>query len=389
MKNTFNKNKFYLIKSRQKKYLRYFLRNLQEKFNKSSLYILEDYFYLVIKMPNYIKKKTNDIKMFMPADNILELSILEKILFAWGESEIEQSLDFINYEMESLQVKNGRALIKWNKTIIRSFDYLADIFAIINMTPDSFSEKGKYNQIDKALERIVEHFNNGATIIDIGAESTRPGAKFVEDNEEIKRLENILKEAVALKSQYKFLISLDSYHVNTISKFCEWDIDIINDVSGNLPLDLVKNCIIDNKKRYLAMHSLSLPANKNILIDINTDPVNYIYEWMQQKLNDYKDCNIPLEQVILDPGIGFGNNAIQGWFIINNLHKFYSLGVELLLGFSRKSLFNHIANTKPMERDLITAIAAARVINQVDYLRLHDLKNLSMAYSVVNEIRGF
>ncbi len=355
---------------------------------KSSLYILEDYLYLVIKTNLSIKTKSHNIKIFVKSASNLELSVLEKILFAWGESEIEQSLDFIGYEMESFQVKNGRSLIKYNKTIIRSFDYLADIFGIVNMTPDSFSDGGKYNQTDKALALIIQHINNGATIIDIGAESTRPGATLIEDDGEIKKLEEVLKEVIALKSQYKFLISLDSYHINTISKFCEWDIDIINDVSGNLPIDLVKKCIIDNKKKYVAMHSLSIPAKKDVLIDTKTDPINYIYKWMHQKLNDLQNFNIPLDQVILDPGIGFGNNAIQGWFIINNLHRFYPLGVELLLGFSRKSLFNHISNTKPMERDLITAIAATRVINQVDYLRLHDLKELSMAYSVVNEIRG-
>ena len=362
------------------------------------------------------------------------LSTAESVLSAWATSEIYQSLAYIKYESDSEYVSNinlmhknfknwikdsvrddraavrddnigaviaseagqsrfkdihnGRVMLLPDGTeIIRSFEYLTELMAILNYTSDSFSDGGKYNQIDKALTQIISQVELGAAIVDLGVESTRPGATAMSDQEEIKLLSQILGPIIELKQQYNFRLSIDTYHPETVLWLLNMDIDIVNDVSGNLPLELIA-AIIKNNQRYIAMHSLGIPASRTNIIDIAVDPIQAINSFMENKVKQLLAIGVKPENIekslIFDPGIGFGKNPAQSWYILNNLNKLNTHGCELLIGHSRKSFFSHIADKSAANRDLETAIVAAQLINKVDYIRLHDLTMQNAIYPTIS-----
>jgi len=395
---------FSLVEFKDKRRLRRWLRSLYPaKISYSSIYLFKDSLYLVMATEqNLTLGVVPEIRIFNPKLNNQPLSLPKLTLFNWGQSEILQSLDFIQYESQSTLTENGRALVIHGTMLIRSFDYLADIFGVLNYTPDSFSDGGKYNQIDLACSRIIQQVKLGVKIIDIGAESsiikpaklgqvdfnlppTQTDIIKLSGQEEITRLKPLLAEVIKLKQEYKFLISVDTYHSDTAQWLLNLDIDILNDVSGKIPLELVKQ-FTENNRQYVAMHSLMIPTDKTKFLDLAIDPVEQVYNWMQNKLQQLLHFGINLEQVVLDPGIGFGKNPAQDWYTLNHWEKFQSLPCAILLGHSRKFFISHVLDTPPRERDLATAIVAASLIKDVDYLRLHDITNLKTIYPIVQQL---
>lgn len=387
-----------LIKFKQKRQARLFLRKFFDRPIKlSSLYKLDGFYYLLIghecglnpKLEIFDQISINDVTVLI----INNLVIDENILCAWAKSEIEQSMMYIKYESDSKPQMNnslndysGRALVLADsREIIRSDEYLTDIMVILNYTPDSFSDGGIFNQIDKAREQILSQVNHGATIVDIGVESTRPGAIALNSNDEINLLKQILPIVFELKAELNFLLSIDTYHVDTVTWLLDTDtnVDIINDVSGNLSPRLIAK-LIKKGKRYIAMHNLGIPASHDKIISPGSDPIQVISSFIDKKITQLLDYGINQneieESVIFDPGIGFGNNPAQAWYILNNLAKLNTHSCELLVGHSRKSLFKHITNKTPEHRDLVTAMVAAEIMNEVDYIRLHDITILNAVY---------
>jgi dihydropteroate synthase len=380
---------FSLLKFNQKRDCRLWLKNFSDlQLKYSSIYLLNDSFYLVVASESIlptIQSTAISVFSFDTPSDYNGLDLAEQELALWGQSELMQSLSLVQFETRSTLSSNGRKLVSGNTSIIRTFDQLADIFVILNYTPDSFSDGGKYNQIETCCARIIDQVSLGATIVDIGVESTRPNATTLTAGAEIAQLQLLLPEVINLKRQYGFLISIDTYHSETAKWLAELDIEILNDVSGSLPLDIVKQ-FTNAGKYYVAMHSLTVPAQKNIVLDLALDPVEHIYQWATTKLATMDDFGIQLAQVILDPGIGFGNNSAQAWYILNKLSKFLSLPCETLLGHSRKSLFSHLSDKKAESRDLDTAVVASLVMDQVAYLRVHDVENLRQVYPVVKQL---
>jgi dihydropteroate synthase len=231
----------------------------------------------------------------------------------------------------------------------------------------------------------------GATIVDIGVESTRPGATELNSNDEINLLKEILLTVLELKAELNFCLSIDTYHADTVTWLLNTGtaIDIINDVAGNLPPELIAK-LIRNGKRYVAMHNLGIPASSENIMDLDSDPIQVISAFVDNKITQLLDYGVSQDEieksVIFDPGIGFGNNSAQAWYILNNLAKLNTHSCELLVGHSRKSLFKHITNKPAKHRDLITAIVAAKMINIADYLRLHDITMLNEVYTAYNQL---
>ncbi len=334
----------------------------------SSIYKLNDYYYILFK------------SSAKHIDFIANLSPDEYQLYQWAMSEIYNSHDFIIYETNSVLVNNSRALAtNTGATIYRTFEFLTEIFGILNYTPDSFSDGGQYNTPEQAIAQVNYLLDLGVETIDIGVESTRPGANVIKPDTEINALEKILPHICAIKRSFK--ISIDSYHPETVKWLLQFDIDYINDVSGNLALDLVKECINTNKT-YIAMHSLSIPSSRELILPLRDNPVSYLGQWIDDKVCTFHKNNIDTDKIILDPGIGFGTNSPQSWYILRNINLLKQDGIELLIGHSRKSFIGHVSNKNVIERDLETGLIAAHMLNHVDYLRLHDVSYLKAIHRV-------
>lgn len=349
----------------------------------------------------------------------------EELLFAWALSEINNDIKFIEYETQSSAkaiandkllssmsfqlspestktevdprfkpVNNidflhetvaesylGRVIKLGNIEIVRAFEPLFDVMAVFNYTANSFSDGGVYNSPDKLTARIVEQLKYGATIIDIGVESTRPNVQLLSSHEEISILQEILLLILELKKWYKFILSIDTYHNETVLWLLDnySDFDIINDVSGNIDVAIVRRLVGLNRK-YIAMHNLGIPPHANNIISLEQNPIDVINAFFMKKKQEFLNAGISeneiLNNVIFDPGIGFGNNAPQAWYIIKNIDKIDTLGLELLLGHSRKSFLNHITAKPYKDRDVETTFIALQVANSVDYVRIHEARIL-------------
>ena len=144
--------------------------------------------------------------------------------------------------------------------------------------------------------------------------------------------------------------------------------------SLNLSIDSLK-LIQDYNKTYIAMHSLSVPVKKELVFASDIDPVNQIYQWMTRKLEQLLSLGFNTDKIILDPGIGFGTNPAQSWYVLRNIDKFMQLPCEILVGHSRKSMFNHITDLQVDERDIVTNHISCQLANKnIDYLRVHNVE---------------
>ena len=240
------------------------------------------------------------------------------------------------------------------------------IVAILNLTPDSFSDGGAYLCPEHALKAIEQFIADGADVIDIGAESTRPGATPLSYEEEWQRLEPVLK---ALPRNKGVEFSLDTRHAQTAQKALSYGIDWINDVSGFSDPAMLES-VKHSDCKLVAMHSLSVPADKNILMSESADVAQEIIDFAEHRIAQMQAAGIVRGRIIFDPGIGFGKTAQQSWDIIDGIERFLKLGVPLLVGHSRKSFL--VANIA--ERDTATlALSRTLAVKGVAYLRVHDV----------------
>ncbi len=247
------------------------------------------------------------------------------------------------------------------------------LVGILNITPDSFSDGGKFYNSNNALIQTQKLIKDGANIIDVGAESTRPGATPIDKNQEWQRLENILPKIIKIAHQNNVKISLDSRHYQTIKKALDLGIDIINDVTGFDNKDMALIGAKSNKK-LIVMHNLGVPARKDLIIDQNLDEIEEIKNWMKKKISFLQELGVKKENIIFDPGVGFGKNAKQSINILNNINQFKDLGLEIFIGHSKKSFLDEV-NEKG-DRDSKTIFVSKNLIGKgVRYLRVHDVSN--------------
>ncbi len=378
----------YLIKSRTKRDLRVLLRyNHQQEIKHSSLYKIANYYYILLQAKTQLKHPpgVNLQTIYQDGQENYSHSLAEEYLLNWAHSELIQSVKYLQFECNSVLENNSRVMDCRGVLIYRCLGSLVDVFAILNYTADSFSDGGRFNQIDNALAQIEHLCSQGAAIIDLGVESTRPGASTIEADVEIKLLEQILPHILELKSQLRFELSIDTYHPETVLWLNDFAVDIINDVSGDLSLEVVK-LILNSGKRYVAMHSLSIPANSQTVLHIEDNPIEHIYTWLNKKIEAVAKVGCDISKLILDPGIGFGLNIPQSWFVARHMERLRQLPCEVLFGHSRKVFFKHITPIEANERDLESAVVAAKVLPHVDYIRLHNLEYFNRINPVFNQL---
>jgi len=255
----------------------------------------------------------------------------------------------------------------------RGFLY-AELAGIVNVTPDSFSGDGSVN-CDTAAESAGARAAAGARVIDVGAESTRPGAAQISAEQEWARLEPLLPQLVRLLKALAEapLISVDTRHAQTAEKALALGVDWINDVGGQADPDM-RAVLASASAKVVVMHSLGVPPLREQVLPRAADPLTAIAEWARGRLAELEEAGIEPGRVILDPGIGFGKTAWQNMQIIEEAQRLHELGVELLIGHSRKSFMESFTGLPPAERDPESAVISVELARRgVDYLRVHDV----------------
>jgi len=256
------------------------------------------------------------------------------------------------------------------------------IVGILNLTPDSFSDGGKYFDEKKALFYLEEMLMAGADIIDIGAESTRPNAQILNAQEEIARLENILPKLIfAIKNFNKIhnkniQTSIDSYHLETIIFAHKIGVEIINDVSGLIDEKII-DYIAQNNLTAILMHNLAIHSNPELIVNRDLNVVEEIISWAHQKINYLTARKIQKSQLIFDPGIGFAKNSTQSIRILKNINAFRVLNLPIYVGHSKKSFLDaiNIPSQPNLDRTAKTLILSQYLAQKnVEYLRVHDVK---------------
>lgn len=248
------------------------------------------------------------------------------------------------------------------------------VVGIVNFTPDSFSDGGRYNSHMQALDHVSEMIANGADIIDVGAESTRPSGIKVSVQEEQDRLDGLLQKIYSIACENNILVSLDSRNYDTLKKFEKY-YHIVNDVTGfddKRIIDLHKR----TQKEVIFMRSISVPVIKNKTIGENVDPVAYVQDWLDQKLQFLKDNKVDLGKLIFDPGIGFGLGNKNDLVLIKRLAEINTKGLRMMIGHSRKSFLSVFGEDDASLRDPETHVLSSYLINLgVDYIRVHDVRS--------------
>ncbi len=258
---------------------------------------------------------------------------------------------------------------------------MTKIVGILNITPDSFSDGGRYNSIEAALAQTKRLIEDGASMIDIGAESTRPGAVALTDEQEMARAKYIIPQIVAFvkgynaKNSTNIETSIDSYHFETIKFAFECGIDVINDVTG-LKDERIVDFVAQNGVKTVLMHNLELKIDPTIVINSGIGAAGKVYSWGLRKIADLQKKGVKKSQIIFDPGIGFGKNAQQNINILKNIAIFHDLGVPIYVGHSKKRFLSEIFK-KSGDKSMKTALISAFLVKKgVDYIRIHDIKSV-------------
>ncbi len=268
-------------------------------------------------------------------------------------------------------------VMKWNNNLI-DFSKKTYVMGILNLTPDSFSDGGEYNHGGAALKRARQMVEQGADIIDVGGESTRPGSTKVDGEEERRRVLPVLEE---LADQLTVPISIDTYKAETARQALEAGADIINDVWG--------------AKADPEMAETAAAYDVPIILMHNRENINY-NEIMQDILADVQEsidiclkAGVKKERIILDPGIGFAKTYDQNLEVMRRLEEFTALDYPVLLGTSRKSLISKTLNLPAQERVEGTgATISLGVERGADIVRVHDVLEMSRTVKMMDAMLG-
>lgn len=274
---------------------------------------------------------------------------------------------------------NGKILSLGQKTII---------MGILNVTPDSFSDGGNYTEIDAAVAHAKQMVEEGADIIDIGGESTRPGAPKITVEEEIKRVIPILKAVI---KEVDVLISVDTYKAAVAEAALKNGAHIINDVWGFQKEPEIAAVIAKYKAAGIAMHNRqkneSQDTHNRRDFDYEQDIMLSIKDFFEKTFKIAKDAQLKQENIILDPGIGFGKRASQSIEVLSKLEVLKSFNQPLLLGTSRKSVIGEILDLPSHQRlEGTIATNVLGVMKGYDIVRVHDVKEHVRALKVIDAI---
>ena len=334
---------------------------------------------------NRSKKLVNKNKS-IPFNGIKEISF-DQIEILTRNSKRKIFINQIKYLPKILRVKINLDLkeIKSKKKNFSNLNFkkIPNILGVLNLTPDSFSDGGKFNSKKKGINHAIHLVNSGANLIDVGGESTRPGSRPIKENLEWQRINKILK----LLLKKKIPISLDTRKSKIMSKGINLGVKLINDVSG-LDFDSeTLNVLKKYKIPFVIQHSQGVPENmqknpkyKNELLDI--------YDFFEKKIKLLRSKGIKHNKIILDPGIGFGKNLKHNMSLIRNISIFHSLGFPILVGNSRKRFIKELSgkNDSKFRNGGTIASSIYLMMQGVQILRIHDVNETIQGINIFKNI---
>lgn len=258
------------------------------------------------------------------------------------------------------------------------------VMGILNVTPDSFSDGGRWNTPEAAIQHANEMINAGATIIDIGGESTRPGAADVSVEEELER---VLPVVEAIARRFEVFISVDTSRPAVMREAARAGAHLLNDIRA-LREPGALQAALDTGLPVCLMHMQGDPKTMQIQ-PVYTDVVAEIKQFFAEQIARCTAAGLPRAKIILDPGFGFGKNLSHNYQILARLSEFHDFGLPLLVGMSRKSMIGQVLNVPPEKRvtgSIACAVIAAMQGAQI--IRVHDVKETVEAIRIVEATRS-
>ena len=283
-----------------------------------------------------------------------------------------------------VKIKNDlKKIIKKKKNFSNfNFKHIPNIMGVLNLTPDSFSDGGKFKKKNLGYKHAVYLFKSGTNIIDVGGESTRPGSREIKIKIEWNRIKSIIK-----KFGKKIPLSLDTRKSEIMERGIRAGVQLINDTSGLKHDKQSINVIKRYKVPFVIHHIQGTPATmqikpkyKNVLLDI--------YDFFEEKIKYLRFKGIKHKHIIVDPGIGFGKKLKHNMKLISNVSIFHSLGFPILLGVSRKRFIKDISGNNDNDKRLGGTISASlfAMMQGVQILRIHDVNDVIQGVKVFNEL---
>tara|TARA_B100001059_G_scaffold206303_1_gene217015 strand:- start:141 stop:938 length:798 start_codon:yes stop_codon:yes gene_type:complete len=259
-----------------------------------------------------------------------------------------------------------------------------EIMGVLNITDNSFYDGGRFTDLKESINHAKKLINDGADIIDIGAESSKPGSDPVSSKNQIRKIEPLVE---SLREISNIPISIDTRSSKVINQLLKYNINIVNDISSLEDKDLL-DIIKCNKLSISLMHMLGTPKTmqtKPSYINVVKD----IYDYLKKRADLCINHGIHKNNIIIDPGFGFGKTLEHNYMILNNLNEFDQMGYRVLSGISRKSMIGDIINKTPDARLYGTLAASVIAIkNNTSILRVHDVRETKMLLNFKNLIRN-
>lgn len=245
------------------------------------------------------------------------------------------------------------------------------IMGILNVTPDSFSDGGDFNSVEKALKHAKEMVAEGADMVDIGGESTRPGHTYVDSEEEIRRVVPVIK---ALREEISVPMSIDTYKADVAEEALKLGVEMVNDVWGLRRDENMANVVAKYDAEVCIMHNQDGT-------EYDKDIMESIKDFLNESIKMALDAGVKKEKIVLDPGIGFGKTFEQNLEVLRRLGELRELGYPILLGTSRKSVIGNVLHLEPKDRvEGTVATTVLGIRDGVDIVRVHDItENLRAA----------
>ncbi|WP_075590119.1 dihydropteroate synthase [Labilibacter marinus] len=259
------------------------------------------------------------------------------------------------------------------------------IMGILNVTPDSFFDGGKYTNEDAILSRVEQMIQDGADIIDIGAYSSRPGAKHISEEEELERLNTVL---ASIRANYpEIIISVDTFRASVAACVVnEFKVDIINDISAGDMDEKMFETIARLNVPYIIMHMKGTPQNMQVNPNYEKDIVFEVIDYLAEKKRQLSLLGV--HDVIIDPGFGFGKTLDHNYQLLNRLDDLRLLELPILVGVSRKSMIYKLLETSPEEAlNGTTALNMVALERGAGILRVHDVKEAKDCISIFNKLQ--
>jgi len=295
----------------------------------------------------------------------------------WGLAKVGEGIKELfmnNNRWETSMKKSCRW--KWSDRQLVVGDKV-QVMGILNVTPDSFSDGGRYINPQKALEHARKMVEEGADIIDVGGESTRPGSSIVSAEEELDRVMPVLE---ILLKELPVPISLDTYKATVAQEALSLGVNIINDVGGGQKDPGMAEVVARFNSPVIIMHNVENSSYDDLIPDI--------IDWLENSIQKYEDAGLSSDKIVIDPGIGFGKTPEENLTVIKRIKSFQALKKPLLLGASRKSFIGKVLDIPVGERlEGSLAAVAWGVMKDVEMVRVHDVKETVKLIKVLEAIK--